>query len=223
MRLGPPPRSSSWKGCTPTGASAATKNGVSPPKKNRCAASRGSASATARDKRAGASAPTSAAAITEAPMKWIKYSKYTGEDFGIDGSDLLQALADFLLQSGYPSEWNDHTLENLKEAIRQALESGQLFDKDALQEMMERLQNLSPEQMEELLDNLIQKMVSEGQRAIEEPGEAAAGSAGGAPDTKVKFQVSDKSLDFLGFKTLKDLLGSLGRSSFGRHDTRDLA
>jgi len=30
-------------------------------------------------------------------------------------------------------------------------------------------------------------------------------------------------LDFLGFKTLKDLLGSLGKSSFGRHDTRDLA
>ena len=153
----------------------------------------------------------------------VKYSKYTGEDFGIDAGDLLQALADFLLQSGYPSEWNDHTLDNLKEAIRQALESGQLFDKDALQEMMERLQNLSPEQMEELLDNLIQKMVSEGQIAIEEPGEAAAGSAGGAPDTKVKFEVSDKSLDFLGFKTLKDLLGSLGRSSFGRHDTRDLA
>ena len=156
-------------------------------------------------------------------MKWIKYSKYTGEDFGIDGSDLLQALADFLLQSGYPSEWNDHTLDNLKEAIRQALESGQLFDKDALQEMMERLQNLSPEQMEQLLENLVQKMVSEGQIAIEEPGEPAAGSAGAAPDTKAKFEVTDKSLDFLGFKTLMDLLGSLGRSSFGRHDTRDLA
>jgi Ca-activated chloride channel family protein len=156
-------------------------------------------------------------------MKWIKYSRYTGEDFGIDGSDLLQALADFLLQSGYPSEWNDHTLDNLKEAIRQALESGQLFDKDALQEMMQRLQNLSPEQMEQLLENLVQKMVSEGQIAIEKAADAAAGSAGAAPDTKAKFEVTDKSLDFLGFKTLKDLLGSLGRSSFGRHDTRDLA
>ena len=150
-------------------------------------------------------------------MKWIKYSKYTGEDFGIDGDDLLQALADFLLQSGFRDpympggEWDDHTLENLKQAIQQALE------------MMERLRSLSPEQMEQLLDNLIQKMVNEGQIAIEEPGEAAAGSAGGAPDTKVKFEVTDKSLDFLGFKTLKDLLGSLGRSSFGRHDTRDLA
>src|ERR1035438_7078473 len=143
----------------------------------------------------------------------VKYSKYTGEDFGIDGSDLLQALADFLLQSGYPSEWNDHTLDNLKEAIRQALESGQLFDKDALQEMMERLQSLSPEQMEQLLDNLVQKMVNEGQVTIEEPGEAAAGSAGTAPGTKVKFEVTDKSLDFLGFKTLKDLLGSLAEAA----------
>src|ERR1035441_5750489 len=150
----------------------------------------------------------------------VKYSKYTGEDFGIDASDLLQALADYLLQSGFRDpygEGDEHTLENLKQAIRQALETGQLFDQDALQEMMERLQNLSPEQMEQLLDNLIQKMVNEGQITIEEPGEAAAGGAGAAPDTKVKFEVSDKSLDFLGFKTLKDLLGWLLRTSFGRH------
>jgi len=40
---------------------------------------------------------------------------------------------------------------------------------------------------------------------------------------KAKFEVTDKALDFLGFKTLKDLLGSLGKSSFGRHDTRELA
>ena len=31
----------------------------------------------------------------------IKYSKYTGEDFGINAEDLLQALIDFLLQSGF--------------------------------------------------------------------------------------------------------------------------
>jgi Ca-activated chloride channel family protein len=35
--------------------------------------------------------------------------------------------------------------------------------------------------------------------------------------------ITDKAIDFLGFKTLQDLLGSLGRSSFGRHDTRDLS
>jgi len=142
-------------------------------------------------------------------MKWITYSRYTGEDLGIDADDLLQALSDFLLQSGFPSQWNEHTLDNLKQAILQALESGH----------MERLQNMTPEQMDELIDGLIQQMVDQGQIAID----PSAGGAGSAPDTQVKFEVTDKSLDFLGFKTLQELLGSLGRSSFGRHDTRDLA
>ena len=53
-------------------------------------------------------------------MKWIKYSRYTGEDFGVDADDLLKALSDFLLQSGFQNpympggEWDEHTLENLK-------------------------------------------------------------------------------------------------------------
>ena len=164
-------------------------------------------------------------------MKWIKYSKYTGEDLGVGAEDLLKALSDFLLESGFNtqympfSEWNQHTLEDLKKAIQQALEEGRLFNDDNLQEMMERLQSFSPEQMEKLLDNLIQKMVDEGQITIEDPSEqqATAPGMGSGKDTKVKFEVTDKSLDFLGFKTLKDLLGSLGKSSFGRHDTRDLA
>jgi Ca-activated chloride channel family protein len=164
-------------------------------------------------------------------MKWIRYSRYTGEDLGIGAEDLLQALSDFLLESGFNSqympfsEWNQHTLEDLKKAIQQALEEGKLFNDEHLQEMMERLQNMTPEQMDKLLENLIQKMVDEGQITIEEPNEQQAQGAGvgNGKDTKVKFEVTDKSLDFLGFKTLKDLLGSLGRSSFGRHDTRDLA
>jgi Ca-activated chloride channel family protein len=164
-------------------------------------------------------------------MKWVRYSRYTGEDLGVSAEDLLQALADFLLESGFNtqympfSEWNQHTLEDLKNAIQQALEQGKLFDNEALQEMMERLENMTPEQMDKLLDNLIQKMVDEGQITIQEPSEqkASAPGAGNGKDAKVKFEVTDKSLDFLGFKTLKDLLGSLGKSSFGRHDTRDLA
>src|SRR5204863_5104385 len=128
----------------------------------------------ANAKKARANVPTSAADTTEASMKWIKYSRYTGEDFGVDADDLLKALSDFLLQSGFNNqympggEWDEHTLENLKQAIQQALESGKLFNDEAMQEMMERLQNLSPEQMEQLVDNLIQKMVDEGQISIED-------------------------------------------------------
>jgi Ca-activated chloride channel homolog len=94
-----------------------------------------------------------------------------------------------------------------------------------MQEMMERLQSMSPEQMDKLLDQLAQKMVDEGYINIEENDDQQPGQpgAGAGRESKVKFEVTDKSLDFLGFKTLKDLLGSLGKSSFGRHDTRDLA
>jgi Ca-activated chloride channel homolog len=163
-------------------------------------------------------------------MKFIRYSKYTGEDLGIGAEDLLKALADFLLQSGFNtqympfSEWNEHTLEDLKNAIQKALEQGEMFDQESLQQMMEQLQSMSPEQMDQLLDRLVQKMIDEGQITVEDPADAqASAGVGDGKDSKVRFEVTDKSLDFLGFKTLKDLLGSLGKSSFGRHDTRDLA
>ncbi len=164
-------------------------------------------------------------------MKWVRYSRYSGEDMGIGAEDLLQALSDFLLESGFNtqympfSELNEHTLEDLKKAIQQALEQGQLFDEQSLQEMMQRLQSMTPEQIDALLDKLVQKMVDEGQITVEEPHSQAASAPGmgDGKDSRVKFEVTDKSLDFLGFKTLKDLLGSLGKSSFGRHDTRDLA
>jgi Ca-activated chloride channel family protein len=162
-------------------------------------------------------------------MKAVRYSKYTGEDLGIDAEDLLKALADFLLGSGFNnpympfSELNEHTLEELKNAIQRALEEGNLFDSEALQEMMERIQNMSSEQIDQLLDRLVQKLVDEGHITVEEGGDPQAPGAGEGGEAKARFEITDKSLDFLGFKTLKDLLGSLGKSSFGRHDTRDLA
>ena len=163
-------------------------------------------------------------------MKWIKFSKYTGDDFGIDANDLMQALADFFLQSGFNNpyvqfhEWNQHTLEDLKRAIQEALESGQLFPDSQMQEMLEKLASMSAEQMNQLLENLVQKLADEGHITTDQESDDTPGQGGGqARDGQARFEVTDKSLDFLGFKTLKDLLGSLGKSSFGRHDTRDLA
>ncbi len=164
-------------------------------------------------------------------MKWIRYSKYTGEDLGIDAEQLLQALSDFLLASGFEAqfnpygEWNGRSLDDLKKAIQQALEQGKLFDEETLEQMMEQLRQMSPEQLEQLVDRLAQKMIDEGQITVEEQNQPRTGTGGmgDGRESKVRFEVTDKSLDFLGFKTLKDLLGSLGRSSFGRHDTRDLA
>ena len=109
-------------------------------------------------------------------MKWIKYSRYTGDDFGIDAEDLLRALSDYLLQSGFNaqsmrfSEFDEHSLEDLKRAIQHALENGQLFSDEQLEKMMEQLQALSEEQMQKLIDNLMQKLIDEGHITVEDPG-----------------------------------------------------
>ena len=163
-------------------------------------------------------------------MKYVRFSKYTGDDLGIDAEDLMRALADFFLESGFNTqysgfqEWNRNNLEDLKRAIQEALDRGDLFPDDRMREMMEKLAAMQPEQMDQLIENLMQKLADEGHISIEQPGDPQAGAgAGTGPQSEARFEVTDKSLDFLGFKTLKDLLGSLGKSSFGRHDTRDLA
>jgi Ca-activated chloride channel homolog len=163
-------------------------------------------------------------------MKWITFSKFNEDDFGIDAQDLMNALANFFLESGFNnpymqfSEWNKNNLEDLKRAIQQALENGELFSDDRVEEMLQKLSAMSPEQMDQLLENLVQKLAAEGHISVDrdEPSESGPGGAQGR-EPQARFEVTDKSLDFLGFKTLKDLLGSLGKSSFGRHDTRDLA
>lgn len=157
-------------------------------------------------------------------MKWVRYSKFTGDDLGIGAEDLLKALSDFFLQSGFQnqymgfSEWNHHTLEDLKEAIERALQSGELFDGNEAESLRERFEQIPQQQQNQLVDRLAQKLIDEGYVTDEQqPG------ASGDAARNIKVEITDKSIDFLGFKTLKDLLGSLGKSSFGAHDTRDLA
>src|SRR5277367_1514818 len=161
-------------------------------------------------------------------MKWISYSKYTGDDFGISAEDLMKALADFFLESGFQSqymgfsEWNQHSLEELKRAIQRALEQGEAFDGEQKERIEKALESMSKEQLDELLGRLAQKLVDEGYLTPQE--QNPGGQAGqGDKEQKPNVEITDKSLDFLGYKTLKDLLGSLGKSSFGAHDTRDLA
>jgi Ca-activated chloride channel family protein len=164
-------------------------------------------------------------------MRRVSYSKFSEEDLGIDTEDLLRALSDYFLQSGFNdpylqfSEMNEHTLEQLKEAIERALESGELFDPEQAEQMRQRLQQMSGEQREKLLRNLVEKLQDSGYINMDGPPPQSAEASGGqdGPEADAQFEVTDKAIDFLGFKTLRDLLGSLGKSSFGAHDTRDLA
>jgi Ca-activated chloride channel family protein len=156
-------------------------------------------------------------------MKRVRYTKFTGDlssSFGLE--DLMQALSDFLLDSGFYDPYSsrfqefngDQTMENLREAIRQALESGELFDEEA----QEKFNQLDAQQVEELIDQIIEKMQEQNYINAEQPedGQGQQGDGNG----EARFEVTDKGMDFLGYKALRELLGPLGKSNLGRHDTR---
>jgi Ca-activated chloride channel family protein len=163
-------------------------------------------------------------------MKSVHYTKYKGDLASeIDLEDLLKALANYLLDSGFRNPYGDfeqqnHSLDDLREALRWALENPDLFDES----LRQRLDEMEAEgTLDELIEKLIQRMEQENLISLfdqEQPqGEPQQAGQGDGPEAEARFEVTDKSLDFLGFKALRDLLGSLGKSSAGRHDTRHWA
>jgi len=177
-------------------------------------------------------------------VKLIRYGKYVGEPAdAVDLEELVRRLGDFFLQSGFESQFYgvsemnpEKSMEALREAILKALQDGDLLPQDAmsdeLREMLQSPQARDSQVVKDLLDQLMERMAQEGYINPQQPPQvtpppqsSARGQLGQAQDrqTEARFEITDKTIDFLGFKTLQDLLGSLGRSSFGRHDTRDMA
>ena len=177
-------------------------------------------------------------------MRFTKYTKYSGEPAdSVDLEELVKQLGDFFLQSGFESQYYgisefdpERSMEALREAILRALQEGDLLSNDKLSDELRKLLNRSDasnnQEIQQLLDKLIERLSNQGfinpgqQAQITPPNQMSARGAVGDPlerKTEARFEITDKTIDFLGFKTLRDLLGSLGRSSFGRHDTRDMA
>ena len=163
-------------------------------------------------------------------MKRTRYTKYVPDPAGeMSMEDLLSALSDYLLRSGfqdypYSDMPGEQTLDELRRAMEEALLNSDLLD-DETRQQLEQMQ--ADGTLDELIDQLIERMQQEDFISIDQPHDpskrSSVGGQIGQPQQQAKFEITDKSLDFLGFKTLRDLLGSLGKSNFGRHDTRDLA
>ena len=177
-------------------------------------------------------------------MRFHTYSKFSPElADAVDLQSLLDKLADFLLQSGFAGgqghsyygmgfdEPGDRSLDALRQAILDALmESGQFTP-----EMLEALRGDGDEEAQaklaKLLDDLVQRLIDEGYLNLDTPPQMPAahqpvegkGSIAQAAARDVNFNLTEKGIDFLGYKTLRGLLGSLGKSSFGSHDTPYLA
>ncbi len=173
-------------------------------------------------------------------MKY-RYSKFTGEDLdGLDLEELLSRLSDLLLSSGFESPYslpydNDspgHSMQSLHDAILEALLNGGLLSDETLEKLLGKdwqHADDAEERLDELIRRIIEKLQHQGYLAAEpetdfnSEGRQRTGRGQGGPESNIRFEITDKSLDFLGYRALRDLLGSIGKSSIGRHDTREMA
>jgi len=172
-------------------------------------------------------------------MKY-RYTKFTGDLLDeIDLEDLVSKLSDLLMSSGFNNPWDpsdgdeDRTMQALHDAILEALFSEGMLSDEALQQLLgepaDGDQEGARNKLEELIQQIMQKMMDQGfitqAPDLESEREHRRGTGGGYGEDAgpVKFEVTDKALDFLGYRALRDLLGSIGRSSAGRHDTRHLS
>ena len=177
-------------------------------------------------------------------MRFTRYGKFNGLDvWSLDLGDLMEGLSDSLLSSGYDDDYywtrertpQDTTLDALRRALLQALiDQGMLSEHQIKQMLDENEGKYEGSQLQEMLNQLIERLVEEGYLTLhEEPQnserrrEMRRGNGQGQIEEplprNIKFEVTEKGLDFLGYKTLRGLLGSLGKSSMGRHDTMHLA
>jgi Ca-activated chloride channel family protein len=156
----------------------------------------------------------------------IRYHRYVGELWDdLDLGELVGELSDFLLQSGFGNEegqYDEDQLQALHDAILEALMRRGLLSDEDLQKLLD-----DGDALEQFLDKVVERLMREGYLSMSEGqpfrDPTQGGGGFGPPGPPIKFELTEKGVDFLGYKTLRDLLGSLGKSSFGRHDTRDLA
>ena len=168
-------------------------------------------------------------------MKY-RYGKYVPSPLDdLDLEDLVSKLSDLLLSSGFGDPYfmdtdADRTMQALYDAILEALLSGGVLPDETLQQLLgDDGDPQSRERLEQLIQQIIERMQESGyitgppdlEPARREREQGGGDRGPGAPPAT--FEVTDKAIDFLGYRALRDLLGSLGKSSVGRHDTRDMA
>ena len=167
-------------------------------------------------------------------MKY-RYSKFIASLADeVDLEKLLGRLSDLLLSSGFDTPWDpqsddDRAMQALHDAILDALLNGGALSDEMVDKLLSH--DGTPESIQRQRDQIEQLV----QQLIERLGEQGYISPGGRPDAQkldgpggpgegqgqTRFEVTDKALDFLGYRALRDLLGSMGRSAAGRHDTRE--
>jgi Ca-activated chloride channel homolog len=164
-------------------------------------------------------------------MPITKYGKWSGSILDeLNLEDLLDELSQFFLQSGFPMDpWGDPTpgtQPSLRQAIVEKLVELGHISEEMRQNWIDRPESDEAKQLDEIVTQIIRRMVEEGwlrtERAQDDPRDGGEGYEDDAANRE-QFELTSKSVDFLGFRQLRHLLGSLGHSSLGRHETAHLA
>ena len=165
-------------------------------------------------------------------MPATRYSKYEATLDDLDMADLMKMIQDRLLESGFQrNPWDpdpdyQQTMQDLYDAIAEALINNELVNEQTIEQAM-NAENWMDSKLGEMVKELAQRLEQEGYlkpQGGDEPGDPnAPGQGGQGPDRdpgQVKFELTNKAIDFLGYRTLKEVLGGAGKSSIGAHDTK---
>jgi Ca-activated chloride channel homolog len=166
----------------------------------------------------------------------FKYGKYTPSPLDdLDMDELMSKLSDLLLSSGFNDPYfsgseDERSMQALYDAILEALLRGGVLPEETLKQLLgDQADGEAQQRLEQLIQQIMERMQENGYITSAPDTEAerqrrdGPGGMGQGQERPTRFEVTDKAIDFLGYRALRDLLGSLGKSSFGRHDTRDLA
>jgi Ca-activated chloride channel homolog len=164
-------------------------------------------------------------------MPITRYTKWTGSLLdSLNLEDLIDELSQFFLQSGFPNNpWGDpytNAEQTLREAIVDKLVELGHIPQQMRDKWLEDPDSADARQLNEIVSQIIRRMIEDGwlrsERSENAPGEGGQGYEDDPSDAE-RFELTGKAVDFLGFRQLRHLLGSLGRSSLGRHETAHLA
>src|SRR5712672_2754480 len=149
-------------------------------------------------------------------MKY-RYTKFTGDELDdVDLEDLVARLSDLLLSSGfgnpYATDEEDRTLQALHDAILDALFNGGVLPEDTIERLLgdpaDADQVDARSKLEDLIQQIIERMTEQGyipappDLEAEREKRQGRGPGGSEVPQNTTFEVTDKALDFLGYRAL---------------------
>ena len=129
-------------------------------------------------------------------MKFIKYKKYVPDPAGeMSMEDLLAALSDHLLQSGFQRQYMDYydqnsqeqTLDDLRNSIAEALLNSDMLD----ERMREQIEAMTSEQFDQLIEQLMDRMQQDDYITIDQPHDPSRSSTAGGQVGESQAQAND--------------------------------